>query len=207
MVTQKNWTFLFLSMTQRIKLLFFLNMTQRIEPFFETNDSKNWTFFSYDSKNWTSFFSMPFLFSMTQRFFSVWLKDLNFWVFFFFEKTTQIIELFSKIRHKELKFFFFFSLWLKDFLSIWLKELNFFSMTQRIEPFFFFFYMTQKRAFKKKTKNLTFWWLTDLNHLFLEYDYKNWPFFFWRLKVFLFKRYDAKNWSFFDVYFSRHAKQ
>ena len=135
----KGWTFL-LSMTQRIELFSiwlkelnvffeydtknwtsfwvwykesnsFLNTTRRIEPsltwleeliffFFEKKKNKN------DSKNWN------FL-SMSQR--------IEFLSFFGRKKTTQRIELFSKIRYKELNSF-----------SIWLNFFFFQNMTRRI---------------------------------------------------------------------------
>ena len=84
-----------------------------------------------------------------------------------------------------------FSFWLKELnlacFSIWLKELNLFlNITQRIE---LFLNMTQK--------NCTF--------LFLEYDTKNWIFFYMiqRIEPFFskgskkFTYHDSKNWTFF----------
>ena len=65
----------------------------------------------------------------------------------FFEKkkkTTQRIELFSKIRYKELNFF---SIWLNFFFKIWLEEFN---------PSFYHDSKTLLLFLKKKSKNLTF---------------------------------------------------
>ena len=104
----------FSNTTHRIEL--FSNTTQRIEPSLTWLEERNffskkkkmtqrieicWAwlkeliFFECDSKNWIS------------EFFFVQKYD-----FFCKKKTTQRIELFSKIRYEELNFF---SIWLKDF--------------------------------------------------------------------------------------------
>ena len=146
----------FLNTTQRMKRFFrirlnesnpFLNTTQRIEP------SLTWLekcFFFFEKKKWN------FL-SMSQR--------IEFLSFLKKKKNPQRIQLFSKIRYKELNknaqrieplfhmnYFYMTqrieyesNIFLNESKSwtpfwIWLKELTPFSlnMTQRIEPFFFF---------------------------------------------------------------------
>ena len=215
----------FFNMTQRIELFsiwlkelnLLLSMTQRIELFFEY-DSKNETIFlnttqwiepifKYDSMNWT-------LFNMTRRielFFLKKKKDSKNWNFlsmsqrieflsFFFEKKKkpQRIQLFSKIRYKELNFL---PIWLNFFFSKYdSKNLTLhFTMTQRL---FFFskktktsksstFFMTHRlepfcfNIFSKKKK-----WLKELIP-FLNYDSQN---------VFFLKyEYDSQNWFFFNT--------
>ena len=174
----------FLNMTQRIETINFwiwltelnllvLNLTQRIDFFFEY-DSRTWTFFffEYDAKNWTLFFLIPlkewnlFLVRLKEvNLFVTWLKEM-----IFFLKITQRIELFFPVWLTELNFFwnesqnwtFFFWIRLTEmdlFLEYDAKNWTpyFLNMTQRIEPF-------------------DFWkWLTELNLLFR--DSKNWTFF------------------------------
>ena len=124
-------------------------MIQRIELFFE------YDFFEYDSMNRT-------FFNMTRR-----LDFFFFWVFLK-KRMTQRIELFSKIRYKELNFF---SIWLNFFSKydsknltlhftmtqrlcffFWKKSKNLTFMTHRLEPFFFFWIFFQK---KKRLKELS----------------------------------------------------
>ena len=231
---------LFLSMIQRMELFFeydsknetifwirlnesnpFLNMTQWIEPsltwlekcfFKKKKKSKNWNFLS-----------------MSQRivfFFWVWLKELNFWVFFFFfKKNPQRIQLFSKIRYRELNFLpimtqKFFKIWFEEFhpsfyhdsKTFFLKKKKnsknstFFLMTHRLEPFCFYIFSKKKID----SKNWSFFWTMTLKMYFFfevrmrltehffQYYSQNW-FFFLNVTFFvtlnLFFEFDSKNWS------------
>ena len=218
----KNWTFF----QYDSKNWTFFNMTQRIKPLVEYDSKnrtlfwirlKEWNdFFEYDSMNRTHFFNMtqwiePCLTWLEELNFFFWkkrLKELKFlehesknWIFeffFFFEKKKkpQRIQLFSKIRYKELNFL---PIWLNFFSKYDSKNLTLhFTMTQRL----FFskktktsksstFFMTHRlkpfcfNIFSKKKK-----WLKELIP-FLNYDSQN---------VFFLKyEYDSQNWFFFNT--------
>ena len=183
-------------------------MTHRINPFLY--DSQNWTFSKYDSVRWIFFQiwlkELNFLtrmsqriecfffflkidisqrtdFSMTQRIEFFRCKELNLFCL------TQRIEPFLQKWRKELSPFFQW-IWRKELnlllmrrkelnlFLICLKELSFFlNMTQRIELFFPSIWL--------KEFNLFFWIGPKGLNLFIEYDSKNWTFFFFE--------YDSKN--------------
>ena len=135
----KNWT-LFGSMPQRIELFlevctkkfnFFSNTTQRIEFFQIWLKDLNLSFW-HDSKFWTFFF------------WCTRLKELNLLMNmtrFFRKKLTQRIETLSMtLETTQSTDFWFFQKYDSQncnffFSKLWLKELNFWSVTQRIEPF------------------------------------------------------------------------
>ena len=159
-MTRIHWSFLE-NMTQRIEP-FLLNMTQRIEPFF----------------------------NMTHRidFFSIWLKELN----FYNDSKNSIFE--KKSWHKELNFFLNMT-----------QRIQFF-MNMTIEPFFLWLWL--KVFSTKKAQRIDF----------SQYDSKNWTPFFslwppknltsfqysWKIFFFLRKlftdlnpsfQHDSKNWT------------
>ena len=196
----KNWTFLFLQYDS--KNWTFFNMTQRIERLFEY-DTKNWISFWGWFKESNSFLNttrrMKRFFLNTTQWIEpslTWLEEfiffqkkkrndsknwnflsmsqrIEFLSFFGRKKTTQRIELFSKIRYKELNFF-----------SIWL---NFFqNMTRRIWPFLLPWLKDFALFFVKKNQRI---WLF--------YDSQTWTFFFF---FNIFPKKDSKNWAFFLNY-------
>ena len=170
----KNWTFFneYDSIFPKKKL------TQRIETFCMTlelnflskNDSKCWFFQKYDPTELQLFFEI-----MTQRIeflecdsknWTFWNYNSQNWTVFF---VTQRIELFC---------------------CVLLKELNFFWMTQRIEPFVIYQkYLKELNLLLHDSKNWTF---------FFENDSQNWTFFFLntthRIEPFFFE-YGPKNWT------------
>ena len=144
-----------LKMTQRIepflfqydskKCIYFLNMTQRIEHFLD-NDSNNSTFFQYDSKNWTHFLNMfqwiePFASRCDSRSWTLFLKrrhDSKNWSFYEYDAKSWTL------------------------LRIWLKELSpFFSVTERIEPYFEHVSMNLNPFFKTQRIELFFFKMTQ----------------------------------------------
>ena len=170
---------------------FFFHLTHRIEPCVKKEtqrmellikDSNNWTVRQKkkDSENGTlkknKNIKLFFFQIMTPwiEFSWAWVKELNFWCFS--KKNTRRIELFSKIRHKELNFFFFN---MTRFFQYDSKNLTLhFTMTQRLCFF-------QK---KKKLKEFDF------------YDSQTWTFF-----LFFFSKNDSKNWSLFLNYDSQNG--
>ena len=169
-------------------------MTQLNWSFFGKYDSKNWYFWKKkDSKNWTLFFSM-------------WLKELNsflfdvfIWTFFqfdsknclFFEKITRRIEPSFWTCHNELNLF------LK-----WRKELN----------ITFLEYDSKNWTFSKVTHSIEFFFFLKMRLETIElckYDSENWTFPFsirlteLRTDVFFFFNltqrieYDSKHWTLF----------
>ena len=113
---------------------------------------------------------------------------------------------------------------------IWLKELNFskkkkhdsqnwtvlFNMTQRIEPFFFDQYMTQRTncslfqnmtqriepSFQQMTQRIETFSNQRIEPFFFskkKYDYKNWTFFNMTQRI----EYASKDWTFFLFQFNR----
>ena len=167
-------------------------MSQRIQPFgFQKKNSRNWSFFF----GW-----------MTQRFFKIWLSELNFffqmWLtkkWIFFERYSKNWTLFIVLKH-------------------WTSFSN---KTPRIEPFFnttqrfcsfnmtqIFLNMTQRiEFFLKKKKNFSFLNMTHLIELFLDptdriEHFLNTPqrieliSWIWRKELNpLFLEYDEKNWT------------
>ena len=175
-LTQKGWTF------------FLLNMTQWIEPLFE-----------YDSQNWTSFLSMTqriwiFFLKMTQRNEPIRKKRWNNWTAFCYDSKNW--NFFFKKRLKQMSFW----VWLTGIEHFFL---NFFKMTQRVEPFvflkmshrielfFFFFFKMLKEL------NLSFIWtifyMTQWIEFFLNLTRRVEPFFLIWLKELDFFEYDSKN--------------
>ena len=136
----KNWTSShFLDLTQRIEFFLWL------QAFWRKNESKNWTFFS------------------------VGLKELNFFSMFFLIRHTELNHVFSEYDTELNHFFLNTTHRIEPFFSwVWFKELNIFflNVTQRID---FFSNMTQRiEFFLYDSKNWTFFWtwLIELNHLF-----------------------------------------
>ena len=153
---------IFKNLTQRIEhsslgdkeLNLLHKMTQRIEPFCEHDSQKLFwittqkflmKYDSQNSKNWTFFSQMSRRIELFEE--KTWLTELN--PFFhvthgiepFFPRWAQEIEPFFFTWLKELNPSFF-ELWLKElnFFEYWLKELNlepfFKNLTQRIWTFF-----------------------------------------------------------------------
>ena len=233
----KNWTFCFLSMTQRIEPLNYLNTTQRVQLFF----------FEYE-------FNL---------FFWIWRKELNSFSWVWrkdldpFQIWRKELDPFSNLKERNV---FFFEIWLKEFFCmsprmeiffVRVKELNFFEydswnwtllfeydsknwtyfqydskywffqtkiLTQRIQPLLFF---------EHDSKNSTFFfqmWLKKLNFFFECYS-KNWtlfsktpriePFFNTTQRFCLWKwlkqiknfEYDSKNWTSFWMWFKNFSQR
>ena len=161
---------------------------------------KGWTFFfiEYDSMNWTSFLSM------TQRI----------WIFFFEndpKKWTNKKKEMKQLNRfllwfKELNFFFSkkdSNKWVFEYDSQnWTLFLNFFKMTQRVEPFvflkmsqrieLFFFFSKCSKNWTSLSFELFFTWLNELN-FFLNLTRRVEPFFLIWLKELDFFEYDSKN--------------
>ena len=104
--------------------------------------------------------------------FSIWLKELNLSCFPVWLKEVNLLNMTQRIE--------FFWTWLKR-----IEPSSFWSMTQRIELFFFGIW----------PKELIFLWLTESNHLF-EDDSKNRPHFFERNLNWTFVEKNRK-WTFF----------
>ena len=142
----KNWTSLS-NTTQNFEPFFFgVNTTQRIELFCEHDwkafEKKLWLkeskLFFYDSRIVFFFFKKA---TQNTDFFKIWLTELQ---LFFSEIMTQRIE-FLECDSKNWTFWkydsqngTFFWIWLIELHFLkkrpWLKEMNFFYITQRIEP-------------------------------------------------------------------------
>ena len=203
----RNWTYLVFQYDSK-NWTFLLILTQRSERFFEY-DSKNWIFFEHDSKE----SNLPL--------FGVWLKELT-----FFFNMIQRIEFFFMTHKIEPPFWrrlkesnpFFWTQHQKLNFCLKIQKATFFlknskksnhfqkNMTQRIEPFFVFFFdsniwnMTQRMnllfepLFFKEMKFCFFFsfWLKELKpFVFLKMSQRIEPlfhmsYFFTRLKELIF---------------------
>ena len=199
----KNWIFFWLTQKKlnRISRIWL----KELRANFVKNDSKNWIFFQYVSMNWTFFLNMthriePF-FNMIERILN-FSKIMTHWIEPFLQKKMAqrmfwkvkkwLQELiFLNITHRIEPFFFwhdlqnwthFFNMTHRIFFyknvdsQKWLILSG--KMTQRIEPFFFFWiWLKESNSFfnvtlfsKKKKKNWTLFqkkWLKELNLLWM----------------------------------------
>ena len=164
----KNWTLFFWILTQRIELFVFRIWRKELN-LFSWIWRKDWSFslkFWHKSKNWTFFSKMTqriklFLelclkeFNWLQN--RTFLNDSNFWTWFF-----KWLELFVWFKEEMTQNFSTpFVIWLKNWTLFVNIQLNFFfrnmnwtknftlnfDMTQRIERFLFFFFLTQRFDF------------------------------------------------------------
>ena len=136
----QNWTLLF-------------NMTRRMYPSVQYY-SKNWTlFFEYDSKNWTLFsicLNRLIIFLKKKlkelNFFWIWLKELNFFIWFrdlalfeikntFFQKIERKKTHRIELSKKNELFFFEYDSHHWTFFGYDSKNGPFCNTTHRIEPF------------------------------------------------------------------------
>ena len=236
---------LFLSMTPKNSTFLFEYDSKNWTLFLQV-DSKNWNvFLEYDSMNWTlflwiwlnelnlcfsqhvsknEFFSKKCSKNWTSSLSMTWLKELNFlsfsksWVFS--NMTLKELELFSKIRSKNLNLFeydskkFFendsknwtlhFNMTQREpFFLKKLKELNLFWMTQRIEPFCSkwrkYFFLKKKKLFSMTmTQRIELFFLNDSKKC----DSKNWVelfFLIWLTELNLFFYMIQRMWTFFET--------
>ena len=209
----KNWTLLWTWLTET-----FLNYNSK--NFFlmkyDSQNSKNWTFFSqmsqrielseekHYSQNWTWVIEIePFFFTWLKElnlFFWLWLKELNFfdydsknWTFDYWLKELNLSlkndskNLFSH-DSKNLTFFEYDSKnW--TLLWTWLTE-TFLNYNSKNWLFFLVKYLTHKT--KRIEPSLS--WLKELNQFFWRL---NWTL-FWSTELNILFEHDSQNWTLFE---------
>ena len=195
-MTQRNEPFFFsISLKELNPLKKNKVVIQRIELFLVWLQELN--FFQYDSRNWTLFL---WIWPKNWTLFSwIWRKELN-PLFLEYDAINWTVK-FLKYDAKNWTFFFSKKYDSKKwtFVKIWLKELNlFFSMTQRIELFFWYDSKNWTLSDKTRRIELFFCWirLNKLNLLLLTQKIeKN---FQCDTKSF-FHKHDSKHLTFFNM--------